>query len=70
MKKLVSILLLLLVAVAFKVNAQESNVNEKLSEVNDKVNGLLERVATDEADLSKLTKIKVSGYIHAQYQNF
>jgi len=70
MKKQFSILLLLFVMMAFKVNAQESNVNEKLTEVNDKVNGLLERVATDEADLQKLTKIKVSGYIQAQYQNF
>ncbi len=70
MKKQVSILLLLLVMIAFKVNAQESNVNEKLTEVNDKVNGLLERVANDEADLQKLTKIKVSGYIQAQYQKF
>jgi hypothetical protein len=70
MKKQVSILLLLLVMMAFKVNAQESNVNEKLTEVNDKVNGLLERVANDEADLQKLTKIKISGYIQAQYQNF
>ena len=70
MKKQVSILLLFLVMMAFKANAQESNVNEKLTEVNDKVNGLLERVANDEADLQKLTKIKISGYIQAQYQNF
>lgn len=61
----------MLVSVFFsKVNAQEATVNEKLSEVNDKVNGLTERLATDEADLSKLTKIKVSGYMQAQWQNF
>ncbi|MCK9411953.1 MAG: OprO/OprP family phosphate-selective porin [Prolixibacteraceae bacterium] len=70
MKKQVSIFLLLAVMMAFKVSAQESNVSEKLTEVNDKVNGLLERVANDEADLQKLTKIKVSGYIQAQYQKF
>ena len=70
MKKLNSILFLLFLMVAFNVKAQDPAVNEKLEEVNDKVNGLLERLATDEADLSKLTKIKVSGYIQAQYQNF
>ena len=70
MKRLNSIIFLLVLLMAMKVNAQEASVTEKLTEVNDKVNGLLERVATDEADLSKLTKIKVSGYIQAQYQNF
>ncbi len=70
MKKLKSILFLLAMTMTIMVSAQESTVNEKLTEVNDKVNGLLERLATDEADLSKLTKIKVSGYIQAQYQNF
>lgn len=70
MKKLSLITLMLLTAFFLKVNAQEPTVNEKLSEVNDKVNGLLERIATDEADLQKLTKIKVSGYVQAQYQSF
>ena len=70
MKKLSLITLMFLTAFFLKVNAQEPTVNEKLSEVNDKVNGLLERIATDEADLQKLTKIKVSGYIQAQFQNF
>lgn len=70
MKKSISILFLLLLTVAFRGNAQEPTTNEKLTEVNDKVNGILERLTTDESDLSKLTKIKVSGYIQAQYQNF
>jgi len=70
MKKLNLILSLLFLLVAFNVKAQEPTVNEKLTEVNDKVNGILERLATDEADLGKLTKIKVSGYIQTQFQNF
>ena len=70
MKKLSSILFLLLTLMTFMVKAQQPTVDEKLTEVNDKVSGMLERLATDEADLSKLTKIKVSGYIQAQYQNF
>ena len=70
MKRIILIALMFVSALFFKANAQEATVNEKLTEVNDKVNGLTERLATDEADLQKLTKIKVSGYIQAQYQNF
>jgi hypothetical protein len=70
MKRFTLILLIMVSGLVFKANAQEATVNEKLSEVNDKINGLTERLATDEADLSKLNKIKVSGYIQAQYQNF
>ena len=70
MKRLSLIALMLIFALSYNANAQEATVNEKLSEVNDKVNGLTERLATDEADLQKLTKIKVSGYIQAQYQNY
>ena len=64
------IALLLLSLWFFNANAQEATVNEKITEVNDKVEGLIERLANDEADLSKLTKIKVSGYMQAQYQHF
>jgi Phosphate-selective porin O and P len=70
MKMLKTILFVLVTVLALNLKAQEPTVSEKLTEVNDKVNGLLERVATDEADLQKLAKIKVSGYIQAQYQNF
>ena len=70
MKKLCLIVLMLVSGLVFKANAQEVAVKEKLSEVDDKVNGLIERLATDEADLQKLTKIKVSGYIQAQWQNY
>ena len=70
MKRLSLIALMLISAFIFKANAQEQTVKEQLSEVNDKLNGLTERLATDEADLAKLNKIKVSGYIQAQYQYF
>jgi hypothetical protein len=36
----------------------------------DKISGVEERVATAEGDLAKLTKIKISGYIQAQWQHF
>jgi hypothetical protein len=70
MKRLSLIALMLIFALSYNANAQEATVNEKLTEVNDKVNGLTERIANDEADLQKLTKIKVSGYMQAQYQHF
>ena len=70
MKRLSLIALILISAFIFKANAQETTVKEQITEVNDKVSGLTERLATDEADLQKLTKIKVSGYIQAQYQYF
>ena len=70
MKKLKVFLFLVVSVMALNLSAQEQSQAEKISELNDKVNGLLERAATSESDLSKLTKIKVSGYIQAQYQNF
>jgi hypothetical protein len=68
MKRITLIALMLVSAFIFKANAQVATTDEKLSEVNDKVTGLTERLATDEADLQKLTKIKISGYIQGQYQ--
>ena len=70
MKKLKVFLFLLVSIIALNLSAQEQSQAEKISELNDKVSGLLERAATSESDLAKLTKIKVSGYIQAQYQNF
>ncbi|HAH23774.1 MAG TPA: hypothetical protein DCL77_08455 [Prolixibacteraceae bacterium] len=70
MKRLSLIALMLISAFTFKAKAQEATVKEQVTEVNEKVNGLIERLATDEADLQKLAKIKVSGYMQAQWQYF
>lgn len=70
MRKLSLITLMFISALFFKANAQDASLKEKLTEVDDKVNGLTERLATAESDLAKLTKIKVSGYVQAQYQSF
>jgi len=70
MKKLQLLFLALFFGIVFNLSAQEQTTSEKLTELNDRVNGLSERIATNESDLSKLTKIKVSGYIQSQYQNF
>ncbi len=44
-------------------------LKQKVSTINDKVAGVEERLATAEGDLAKLTKIKLSGYIQAQWVN-
>jgi len=70
MKRISLIALVLVSVLFFNANAQEPSTDEKITAVNDIVTGLTERLATAESDLSKLTKIKVSGYMQAQYQYF
>ncbi|MCX6288058.1 MAG: hypothetical protein NTY96_13180 [Bacteroidetes bacterium] len=53
-----------------KVENNLDTVKQKVSTLNDKVAGVEERLATAEADLAKLTKIKLSGYIQAQWINY
>lgn len=68
MKRVTLIAMMLISALIFKVHAQEVTTDEKITELNDQIFGLTERLTTAENDLFKLTKIKVSGYIQAQYQ--
>lgn len=70
MKRFTLLALLLISAFVFKAVAQDTIAREQISSLNDQVSGLTERLATAESDLSKLTKIKVSGYMQAQYQHF
>jgi len=65
-----SILSSLLIVLSLNLSGQEVTTHEKITEINEKLDGLLERVATNESDLSKLTKMKISGYMQAQYQKF
>ena len=52
----------------------QTQIVDSLKEVIDghegKINALDERVLVNEADLGKLTKIKVSGYVQAQWENY
>ena len=54
--------------------SQKQQVIDSLKEVIDnhqgKLNSLDERVLVNEADLGKLNKIKVSGYVQAQWENY
>ncbi len=74
MKK-ITLAFLLLGALAAK--AQEvkkdtiiESLKESIDEHSMKFAGLEERLATSDADLAKLTKIKISGYIQAQYETY
>ena len=54
------------------LNAQ-TDLDELKSEhlsLNDKVTGIEEKLAAASSDLARLTKIKISGYIQAQWQKF
>ncbi|MCX6251789.1 MAG: hypothetical protein NTX61_13685 [Bacteroidetes bacterium] len=42
----------------------------QVTTIKDRISGVEERIATAEASLDKLTKIKFSGYIQAQWQHF
>lgn len=46
---------------------EQDTLNEKVTNIRDVMSGVEERIATAEADLAKLTKIKVSGYLQAQW---
>jgi hypothetical protein len=53
-----------------ELKKDQDTLNEKVSTIRDQITGIEERIATAEADLSKLTKIKLSGYIQAQYLHY
>lgn len=68
---ILAIALMLPIVFSFKTACAQSNSDTLVNEVStlkDKVMGIEERIATAESDLSKLTKIKLSGYIQAQWQ--
>lgn len=49
---------------------EQDTLKENVSTLRDKIIGVEERIATAEGDLAKLTKIKLSGYIQAQYLHY
>ena len=76
MKK-ISLLILtagMILPLAMNISAQGQSTTDTLalqvSTLRDKIAGVEERLTTAEADLSKLTKIKFSGYVQAQWQHF
>ncbi len=49
---------------------EQDTLKENVTTLRDKISGVEERIATAEGDLAKLTKIKLSGYIQAQYMHY
>ena len=71
MKKLFLFTILILsFVIQAKSQSVEDSLKEQIGEIKDRISGLDERLLTSESSLSKLTKIKLSGYIQAQYDNF
>lgn len=53
-----------------EIKKEQDTLKENVSTLRDKISGVEERIATAEGDLAKLTKIKLSGYIQAQYMHY
>ncbi len=70
MKKLVTFLGLTFFFFQSFAQISVDSLNEKVGEQNGRINALEESSAAMQSDLGKLTKIKVSGYIQAQYENY
>lgn len=71
MKKTTLLLLLFTLALnAFSQTQVVDSLKEVIDNHQGKLNALDERVLTNESDLAKLTKIKVSGYVQAQWEYY
>lgn len=71
MKKIFGTLLLGTLSICgFTQEAVNDSIKEVITSHEGKLNALDERVLVNEADLSKLNKIKVSGYIQAQWEAY
>jgi phosphate-selective porin len=70
MKRTIIIIFLAIWSLYGFSQAPADTLQEKLTAIDGKINALDERVAVNESDLGKLTKIKISGYIQAQFVNY
>lgn len=71
MKKIYLVILVLsFISIKVKAQSVEDTLRDQLTEVKDRINGIDERLMTSESSLSKLTKIKISGYVQSQFDYF
>jgi len=71
MKKLLAITIFTILSInGFSQIQSNDSLKELIDKHDGKINALDERVLVNEADLGKLNKIKVSGYIQSQYENY
>ncbi|MEI6047272.1 MAG: porin [Bacteroidota bacterium] len=71
MKKLLAIAIFTVISVyGYSQTQKPDSLKEVIEKHEGKINALDERVLVNEADLGKLNKIKVSGYIQAQWESY
>jgi hypothetical protein len=71
MRKLLAITILTVISVyGYSQTQKLDSLKEVIEKHEGRINALDERVLVNEADLSKLTKIKISGYIQAQWESY
>jgi len=71
MKKLLLVAIFTIFSVyGYSQNQATDSLMEVIDRHEGKINALDERVLVNEADLGKLNKIKVSGYVQAQWENY
>ncbi len=70
MKKILAITVILFSSVYMKAQISADSLKEVIDNHEGRINALNERVLINEADLGKLNKIKISGYVQAQWENY
>jgi phosphate-selective porin len=70
MNKLSVIIFLTLLSLKGYSQPASDTLQDKLTTIDGRLNSLDERVALNESDLGKLTKIKISGYVQAQFETY
>jgi phosphate-selective porin len=70
MKRTITIIIMALWSLYGFSQMPADTLQEKLTAIDGKINALDERVAVNEGDLGKLTKLKISGYVQAQFVNY
>ncbi|MEI8225382.1 MAG: porin [Bacteroidota bacterium] len=71
MKKLLAIVIFTVVSIyGYSQTQKVDSLKEVIERHEGKINALDERVLVNEADLGKLNKIKISGYIQAQWESY
>jgi phosphate-selective porin len=70
MKKITIIICLVILSLNGFSQSTADTLQEKITTIDGKLSSLDERVALNESDLSKLTKIKISGYVQAQFVSY
>jgi phosphate-selective porin len=70
MKKIITVFLFIIETILGYSQINIDSLNEKIENHEGRINSLDERVLVNESDLGKLNKIKVSGYIQAQFESY